>query len=294
MERLKSMRKPLLCLLLTLAAPAVLASGGEGEAWLERVSERSVGYVYNATVVLTSGPELAVIRVSQSLQEGKLQQTFVTLTGKPQTLITAEGVVQRDRGAGPPEYLESPLAAGSLQKLDLEAIGRSYRVLLGSSDRVAGRPVRQVHFQPVDDFRYARHAWIDNETGLALRSAVVAGDQVLEQMVIADLQLSGVARSALPETANRPDASVWPGPAVPGYELRAMVGGAAHRHWLFSDGLGAISVFAEQVDEVRPDERWARGATQGLTRSVAGMRWTVLGEAPTSALEAFLPSPPSS
>ncbi len=271
-----------------VVAPNVHAN--DGETWLDRVSTRSVGFVYNATVVFASGPELAVVRVSQSLQEGKLQQTFVTLTGKPQTLITAQGMVQREQGGGPPEYLESPLAIGSLQKLDLDAIRRNYAVIMGSSDRVAGRPVRQVQFQPNDAFRFARRAWIDNETGLPLRSAVVTSDQVLEQMVFADLQLSGTAAAPFTEPRTPPDAAVWPGTTAPGYELKAMVGGAAHRHWVFSDGLSAISVFAEQQESVADEERWQRGATLGITRSHGGMRWTVLGEAPLLALEAFLPN----
>lgn len=283
------MRLAALCLALALSATPD-AHGNESQGWLDRVSARSVGFVYNATVVFASGPELAVVRVSQSLQEGRLQQTFVTLTGKPQTLITAQGMVQRDQGGGPPEYLESPLAIGSLQKLDLESIRRNYTVIVGSSDRVAGRPVRQVQFQPHDSYRFTRRTWIDNETGLPLRSAVVASDQVLEQMVFADLQLSGTAATPFSEPQSPPDAAVWPGTTAPGYELKAMVGGAAHRHWVFSDGLGAVSVFAEQQDVPAAEERWQRGATLGITRSHGGMRWTVLGEAPLSALEAFLPN----
>lgn len=280
--------------MLSLGLVSFAASAQVNEAaeeWLERVTTRSAGFVYNGTVVFTSGPEVTVIRVSQSLQEGRLQQTFVTLTGKPQTLITARGVVQRERGGGPPEYLESPLALGSLQQLDLEAIRGSYEIVLGSSDRVAGRPVRQVRFEPADGYRYVRHAWIDNETGLALRSSVAAAQgEVLEQMVFADLQLSGMANSAVAETPSKPAADSWPGTTAPGYVLKAMVGGSAHRHWVFSDGLSAISVFAETDTENPVAEQWHRGATKGISRSYGGVRWTVLGDAPVAALEAFLPN----
>lgn len=279
--------------ILTLGLVSFAASAQVNEAadqWLGRVTTRSAGFVYNGTIVFASGSELAVIRVSQSLQDGRLQQTFVTLTGKPQTLITARGVVQRERGAGPPEYLESPLALGSLQQLDLEAIRGSYEIVLGSSDRVAGRPVRQVRFEPADGYRYVRHAWIDNETGLALRSSVAAKGEVLEQMVFTDLQLSGMANSAAPEAPSKPDSGSWPGTTAPGYVLKAMVGGSAHRHWVFSDGLAAISVFAETDTENLAAEQWQRGATRGISRSYGGMRWTVLGDAPVAALEAFLPN----
>jgi len=278
-------------LLLGLSLVAGSAQANEaGENWLKQVNTRSAGFVYNGTVVFTAGPELSVIRISQSLQEGRLQQTFVTLTGKPQTLITARGVVQRERANGPPEYLESPLAVGSLQRLDLAQIRGSYEIVLGNSDRVAGRPVRQVRFEPADSFRYVRHAWIDNETGLALRSAISASGQVLEQMIFADLQLSGMANAAAPDAPSLPEAGSWPGTVAPGYALKAMVGGSAHRHWVFSDGLSAISVFAEADTENAVAEQWQRGATQGISRSFGGMRWTVLGDAPVSALEAFLPN----
>lgn len=267
---------------------ANLAIAQDAGDWLERMGQAGRSYVYSGTVVFVAGSEVSALRVSQVIDDGRVRQHALNLMGPPQTVVAGGGVAQRSGVSdAPPEYLETPLAIDVPVAANTRAIRANYQVEVGAEDRVAGRPVRMLSFVPLDRSRYARHAWVDVETGLPLRNQIHDGNRVLEQMLFTDVQVS---RSSL-ETAVAPSsvsAADWPGQAPQGFELRALVGNADRRQWVFTDGLAVVSVFAERGTAASFPQLHANGATGVLTRDGPNVRWTAIGDVPDATLQAFL------
>ncbi len=283
------MRLPLWCGLGGLCLGAAVASAQEAEDWLERMAKANRSYVYNATVVFVAGPDMTALRVSQVIEEGRVRQHAINLTGPPQTIVAGAGIAQRSAAAdSPPEYLETPLAVDVPVRANSSAIRANYRVSVGPQDQVAGRPVRRLDFIPLDTLRYQRRAWLDVETGLPLRSAVIDGQIVLEQMLFTDVQFSSTALEPEEIDPRPSDKRDWPGTWPQGFELRALVGGSDRRQWVFTDGLAVVSIFAESGDPADYPSLHPTGATDAITRDVDGLRWTAIGDVPRATLEAFL------
>lgn len=282
------MRLALWCSLV-LAFGAVAASAQDAEDWLERMAKANRSYVYNATVVFVAGPDMTALRVSQVIEEGRVRQHAINLTGPPQTVVAGAGIAQRSAAVdSPPEYLETPLAVDVPVRANTSAIRSNYRIQVGPEDQVAGRPVRRLDFVPVDGLCYQRRTWLDVETGLPLRSSVLDGDVMLEQMLFTDVQFSSTALEP-EEIAPRPsDPRDWPGQWPKGFELRALVGGSERRQWVFTDGLAVVSIFAESGSPADYPSLHPTGATGAITRDVEGLRWTAIGDVPRATLEAFL------
>jgi sigma-E factor negative regulatory protein RseB len=186
-----------------------------------------------------------------------------------------------------------------------------YRVSLGAEERVAGRKTREVRIEPVDEFRYGFLLWLDQQTGLLLKSAVVGVDRKpVEELIFTSIVLP----DSIPENAVRPEVSedgferrtlteperpparaedTEPSPwrfgwLPPGFSQsvhsRDALGGTSGpvEHLVFTDGLAAFSVYLEAIGSGAPLE----GATQvgGLSaygRRLGDHQVTVLGEVPS-------------
>ena len=271
-----------------LCCTATLASAQESSDWLERMGQAGRNYVYSGTVVFMAGAEVSALRVSQVIEDGRVRQNAVNLMGPPQTVVAGGGVAQRTGVTNePPEYLETPLAVDVPVAANTRVIRHNYQVIVGAEDRVAGRPVRQLSFRPLDQARFARHAWVDIETGLPLRSVVIDGDRVLEQMLFTDVQVSSTSlqQTDAPAPAAAQD---WPGVAPDGFELRAVVGSNDRRQWVFTDGLAVVSVFAERAEPGTFPSLHPTGAMRAVTQDAPGARWTAIGDVPEETLRRFL------
>jgi len=153
-----------------------------------------------------------------------------------------------------------------------QSLSRYYDFRVLGEDRVGGRPVQVVVFDPKDGLRYGHRFWSDARTGLLLKARVVneRGDGV-EQFAFSDLTinapidrsmvapswpsvppdwqvLQNAAGDVVPQDTGWVVTRVPPGFAkiVEGYrKLRGRPERVAHL--VFSDGLVSISVFVEPL-----------------------------------------------
>jgi sigma-E factor negative regulatory protein RseB len=57
-----------------------------------------------------------------------------------------------------------------------------YRLIIGKSERIAGRPSQLVILAPIDNFRYFHYFWLDKQTSLPLKMVVVdQAENIIEQ-----------------------------------------------------------------------------------------------------------------
>jgi sigma-E factor negative regulatory protein RseB len=190
----------------------------------------------------------------------------------------------------------------------LDSIWENYDAAIAGSSRVAGREVTRVQLSPKDNHRYPYVFFVDNETGLMLKMAVLSlQGQLLERFHFVMIDYKGVTEADLKpqikdfkmvnhaviasESGGNPEQAwhlVW----VPsGFkEEKAKMHDWSNRAnntqvYMFSDGLSAFSVFVEPVDaDVGSDTSAQMGSTSAISHyaAFAGKMFlvTVVGEIP--------------
>jgi len=192
-----------------------------------------------------------------------------------------------------------------------------YEPKLLGDDRVAGIDSQVIELDPKDAYRFAYKLWADKKTGLLLRAQTLdPNGQVLEQLSFSQIRIgvpvdkaaivNGI-RNTAGWTVVRPPvepvdmaAQGWQiSPTVPGFrKIRELRRPMAAREAgqptipvdqaVFSDGLAAISVFVEPVENnTRKEGAGSSGATHVLVKRRGDFWITLLGEVPQSTLQQF-------
>ena len=180
--------------------------------------------------------------------------------------------------------------------------------LADGTERVAGRPCRDLTLSPRDAHRYAFRLCADQETGLLLRAQAIGPEGVLTQVVFNKLEIGKeVNAEALSPAWSIKDWDVvevpmhevdlasegWRIPLPPGYEpltqvVREMKAGRQVKQLVASDGLSSISVFIEAYSEMDGQPRdlgLIRNGAMSVYRKRIGDHWlTVLGEVPADTV----------
>jgi sigma-E factor negative regulatory protein RseB len=194
----------------------------------------------------------------------------------------------------------------------LSSLGDNYTVRNGGGDRVAGFESRIIIIEPKDDLRYGHMLWADRATGLLLKARMLdERKEGVEQFYFTHLQIggtidpanlkskfSGASSGWHVSTAHRMEEPVndssWAfGTQIPGFKKsvgmkqRLQDKTAPVIHYVFSDGLAAISVFIEPLSEkqsVSKSGTYTTGAISVYKRIVGKFLLTLVGEVPMRTL----------
>ena len=160
----------------------------------------------------------------------------------------------------------------SLSLEQQQSLSRYYAFRVVGDDRVGGRPVQVVVFEPKDGLRYGHRFWSDGATGLLLKARVLnERGEPIEQFAFSDLTINARIEHAMVEPSwpvVPPDWRVLESAAgevvlegtgwtvarmPPGFE-KIMEGFRKRRgrrervaHLVYSDGLVSVSVFIEPL-----------------------------------------------
>ena len=290
-----------------LLAPGLRAE--DGGHWLERmaqaVKEQSYhgSYVYERTGMFTTQDIWRQVDASGSrerlLQTAGRHQEWLRQDG--QLICTTSSDVKRSSSPG----RTSPPAIDSRQLADF------YSMKVYGETRIAKRPVTVVAVQPRDGFRYAHELYIDNETGLMLKSLLVDDKrELLERFQFAAISFdepdyrAGLEPSSVCQAVTisdtpvaAADAYLEPAWLPPGFSL-------SHRDvqvmpdseelvtsQVYSDGLASFTLFVEplQRDRSAEDLRAQLGPTVAVSRRMVAadnhFLATVVGEVPPRTAE---------
>jgi sigma-E factor negative regulatory protein RseB len=307
-------------LLPLLIGTAATAQDRNAEALLERMRSAAASINYVGVFVYRRNGQMETIRIVHRVSEDGEQVRLTSLNGAPREILRDHrGVtcvrsdhrsvlVNESRGHG--------VFPGAALRTAGPGVGPHYRVSLGGEERVAGRPTREVRVEPTDAFRYGLRLWLDNETGLVLKSTLLDGQgQELEQFMFTSIEVPATipAEDLAPEVSS--EGFAWQTTPAPKAEARGepaaaepawMVGwvppgfaqsahsresmpGVRHpvEHLVFTDGLAAFSIYLERVDTERPPLEGASrvGAMTAYATHTADHQVTVLGEVPVATVE---------
>jgi sigma-E factor negative regulatory protein RseB len=186
-----------------------------------------------------------------------------------------------------------------------------YSVVGRGDDRVAGYAAQVVEIRPQDTLRYGYRLWLDQETHLLLRSAIVdASGRALEQFMFVALEIgakpneSDLAPGAHTEAEVPPDEIRVSGPPTwlvadlpAGFSLRAVQRPAQAptraEHQVYSDGIATVSVYVEPRDAlaaVPVDSASTFGAISICAHAERDWKFTAVGDVPPVTVQRMVRS----
>ena len=258
--------------------------------------------------------KLATFRIVHMVIDGIERERIVHLNGpRREILRTGDEVAYVLTPGDALLDLEGATPGGAYGRVfarRFENIAEHYDVVVKGRDRVAGRPATHLQVIPRDEDRLGYRLWLDDASGLLLRSelrdpsrtnleifqftSLLVGDEVDPQNLVSTTQGALIRQLAVTADDAAPDDSAWHAGWVPaGFELtsantqRLADDPRGLSMLTFSDGLAAFSVFVEDMPETGAGHVVSRsGATVALTHMAASARGnhlvTVVGEVPIS------------
>ncbi len=289
-------------LLLLLALPSLLLAEDAREH-LERMSSAARELNYTGTFVYLSEGRLQGMRILHDVDgQGRERERIIALSGPTLESIRHDDEVTRIGATRVSATAQAPIQPPKT----VARFADFYRIELGEDDRVAGREARHIRILPRDHERYARHYWVDADSGLLLRAELHDGDgRVVEQMMFSELRLlegplddENFDNDGMPGVSvshRRHAAAAAPSPwrvgALPdGFSLEGLHP-RAHgedpkriEHRVYGDGLASISVFIERDEQGGWQGASRVGALNGYVSRHDGHRIVVLGEVPAATV----------
>lgn len=302
----------------------------EAKQWLARIQEAANKRSFHGTVVVSAGGTVASSRIVHFC-EGKDQfERIDSLDGHMRHVFRHNDVVHTvwpQSRVAMVERRENVSSFPSLQQAGGERITEFYdfRRSVGL-ERVAGREAQVLLMRPRDAHRYGYRLWVDEASGLLLRTEVLnERSEVLESSAFSEVTIGGkialekvqlpakkldgyrVLRPGL-EPANL-EAEGWTlKSTVPGFRMvsctkrpfegavatsTAASGSTAPSNQMlqtvYSDGMTYVSVFIEPFTAERHSRPMAAaiGATQTLMHRQGDWWVTVMGDVPAATLKQF-------
>lgn len=301
----------LLGILLLGAALPVRAESDAG-AWVARALEAMRTRAYEGTLIYSHDGGIESMSLIHGVIDGREHERLRVLTGEPFEVIRdgdtvvcvwpASGRMLVDQRPGDLLPPKPPRR--------LHALPSEYTVTLEGEARVAGRSARILHIQARDGYRYGYRMWLDERTGLMLRSDLLGSDnEVVERLMFVSLReldsvraeqfepsLDGLRYAEHGDPGDESESLDEPGwrigdlPAgfrAVSHRRRAMPPhGRMVQHSVFTDGLASVSVFVEPPGaDAMPLEGLSRmGAVNAFGLEVEGHRVTAIGEVPAASV----------
>lgn len=284
--------------------------------WLIRMHEASRQRSYIGTFVVSSSTgAMSSARIWHACDGQQQVERVESLTGAPRTTFRRNDEVVTflpESRTVRSERRETLGLFPDLLKSSETSIPEFYAAKRVGHDRVAGFDADVVQLAPKDNLRFGYRIWSEKKSGLVVKVQTLDTEgHVLEQAAFSELQLGAPVRmdklaqmmavpagwrvekaEAVKTTA---EAEGWGlRAAVPGFKPMSCFKqpGEGILQWIFSDGLGSVSLFVESFDAQRHTREgvFASGATHTLTRRMQDWWLTAVGEVPPQTLKAFAQS----
>lgn len=300
---------------LALASPGPARADDEARVWIDRMTDALATSSYVGELEVKSAGRLERLRIVHRVSNGRTRERLTALS-PPGREVVRDGdeviaYLPDQKLAVIENRPERSSLFGRMPRFGPE-VERWYEVVLeGRVESLKGRRSVQVAVRPRDGYRFGHRLWIDEGSGLPVRSELAAADgRPIEQVRFTRLELRGdISDSELDPGFDRREfrwvrqvaqpageAVAWSVPSPPpGFRLSATaiqdVAGAPAPvdHLVFSDGLASVSLF---IRAAAPGERPPLGAgragpASALSTVVDGYQVTAIGEVPANTLEAL-------
>ncbi len=287
------------------------------KGWLQKMIKAEHSTSYQGTLVYRHQNEMVVMNIVRAKGEHGMMEYLSAQNGAPGEVIRNPHYVQcLIPDSEVPLKSDNPQVvnkAGKSLRDRIDEIGHYYQLTLAEVSRIAGRASQKLVITPLDQYRYGYRMWIDQQSGILLKSEHLAvNGEVLEQMIYSNIEVFGetmpldvqlmlneFSDQAMPDKAllkqqpsNIHDIQNWTVKFIPtGFELASYRRStnpqeSPFEHIVFSDGLAAVSVFIEkQTENGAFNGVSQRGAMNAYFAENDDYQVVVVGEVPLKTLE---------
>ncbi|HEY2590490.1 MAG TPA: MucB/RseB C-terminal domain-containing protein, partial [Steroidobacteraceae bacterium] len=256
------------------------ASDAEPQKWLDRMNKALTTLDYDGVFSHVQNGEIETLRIIHRVDDRQVMERLVSLDGSGREFIRSGSelacYLPDQRRILIEQLPQQSLLLGNLPRFD-GAMRRFYDVRMGHRHkRLIGRRARLVVVTPKDQYRYGYRLWIDEASGMPLKTQLCDGrGRVIEQVVFASL----TTPREIPDSAFKPDIAIagfvtmreapmaasadaaiasWYALRLPpGFHMSVrteqVIPGAAGpvEHIVYTDGFATVSVFVES--HMHPD-----------------------------------------
>lgn len=319
------------CLAVLACALPALAAASEADgpgSWVLRMNRMLANASYDGVFVHQIGERRETLRIIHRMRDGQLAERIISTDGSGREFIHQGNELVAyypDRRIVVVERRRRSLGfIGGLPGFE-QAGSAYYETRELERSRFQGRPVRVIAVLPRDELRYGYRLWIDEQSGMPVRTQLLRADgSVVEQITAASLTLTQQIGDEQLRTGVDTTGFRWlrreapefkPGELVawtpldlpPGFRRGFGRGSQPDGppkptwHLMFTDGLASVSVFVEsartppQLTRDGKTPRRANGAVQlgasaAFTAHIDGYRVTAVGEVPPATVQAIAES----
>ncbi|MDP7576804.1 MAG: MucB/RseB C-terminal domain-containing protein [Pseudomonadales bacterium] len=289
-----------LCLGAAIGFPAV-ASETAGQ-WLEKMDKALHEQNYQGTFIYMRGSQLDTIQVVHQFADGKEHERLTSQDGEEREIIRNDDEAICYHAPGEQVDLTHAVPMGPFSHSFSKNLATNhplYQVSLQGEGRIADRRAVRVRITPRNRDRYGYQLWLDEETGLLLRSNLVNRGRVLEFFQFSEVKIGEPIESAqlllslskqAPQhtlTQSTQELAVaqvkrnWRPAWVPKGFQQVRV--SAINGMSFTDGVANLSIFVERSGKAAlGDVQTSVGGTVVFSRQIKGssQQITVVGEVP--------------
>jgi negative regulator of sigma E activity len=151
---------------------------------------------------------------------------------------------------------------------------------------IAQRPTKRVRFLPKDGWRYTRIYWLDQATGLPLKTETFRKNELIERMQVQTIEFVESKREREAQAQSASAFSVRNAPI--GFHLNSAIVQQNRAQQIYSDGLAHVSVFVQASGALPAEGFSQRGSTGFVVRRSGNVDMIAVGEVPQATLERFL------
>jgi sigma-E factor negative regulatory protein RseB len=302
-------------LVLCLSSTAAFAARDIAD-WLMRLEMAPDKTSYLGSFIYEHDGRMETMRVVHRAREDGFRQRLFSLTGSAREIIRDNESVWcflPDKNIGVHEYQQSSRNTFlQLRGEQISSLSKFYDFKLGDIERIADRPAQVIDVMPKDKYRYGYTLWVDDETGLLLRTDLLdEARRIVERYMFVEISV-GIEiddRDLEPRTAK--ESLTWFGidsknselPAVdspmewdstslpPGFMLshsinrRGPMDDQLVEHHVYSDGLSSVSIFVKHAEGGSTASGLSRmGAISAYVRRIDDFAVTVFGEVPSGTV----------
>ena len=163
---------------------------------------------------------------------------------------------------------------------------------------LAERTVQQLKLIPRDGWRYTRVLWLDEQTGVPLKTEIYRKNELIERMQVKNIDFFDTVASTYTTQTDRSGTAAAPEILahsmfyvrnVPtGFVLTSVFNDSTHVQQIYSDGLARVSVFVQALGALPAAGYTQRGSTGFVVRRNGNVDLVAVGDVPQATLERFL------
>lgn len=294
-------------------------SSSEALDWLNKTASAPRQHNYIGTYVYYADGHLETSRVTHVVNQHGEQEKIEILDGLPRIILRDNNEMKCYLPESKKIYTEKRWLRKIFPDIfhqPLTNLDDNYFIKLGKQERVAGYSCQVILLIPRDHLRYGHKLWIDTNTGLLLKAAVINAEQTIEQFAFAQIEIGGnidatslkpdfptadtqwkitnLMTSVLKENTLKWQVSTPPVGFKKILEMKRILSEKATLvdHIALTDGLATVSVFIEPILEdtflpPAPGFYSNQGAINIYVRTIADNKITTVGEVPVATVKAI-------